>query len=402
MDMSLTDIEHITPLVSQVLQIEDITRGDPEKNFLVRYRGRLRMDSTEAYALLDEKLVPDDLTPLFREIDDQHHVIIQAGRVNPKPANPWINLVMFLVTALSVIFTGAASVYQPPPEAGLAEILLGILQNLPAGLPFALSLLAILLAHEFGHYLVGRFHRSPVTLPYFIPLPFPVSPFGTMGAVIQMKAPPRDKRSLLEIGIAGPLAGVIVAIPILIYGLSLSRISLLEPMTDGVLQMEGNSILYLFLKWLVFQQVLPSPASFGDQSPLLYWITYFFTGKPFPWGGLDVMIHPVAFAGWAGLLVTALNLIPVGQLDGGHILYSLFGKNARRAFPFLLAAVFLLGFVWSGWWLWAVLLLVFGRVYDEPLDQITTLDPRRKVLAVVGLVLFFLVFSPIPLIFVSS
>lgn len=398
----VTDIDYLTPLVSQVLLIEDITIGDPQKDFVVRYRGRLQMDSTKAYSTLDEKLVPYNLTPLFREIDDQHHIILNAGRVNARPANPWINLVMFLITAVSVIFTGAAAVYEPPPGADLSNLFLGILQNLPAGLPFAISLLAILLAHEFGHYLVGRFHRAPVTLPYFLPLPFPISPFGTMGAVIQMKAPPRDRRSLLEIGIAGPLAGVIVAIPILIYGLSLSQISILEPMANGVLQMEGNSILYLFLKWLVFQQVLPSPVSFSDQNPLIYWITYFFTGKPFPWGGLDVMIHPVAFAGWAGLLVTALNLIPVGQLDGGHILYSLFGKQARRAFPFLLVAVFLLGFVWSGWWLWAVLLLVFGRVYDEPLDQITTLDPRRKILAFVGLVLFFLVFSPVPLIFVSS
>jgi Zn-dependent protease len=398
----LTDIEIITPLVSQVLLIDDITRGDEQNGFLVRYRGSLRVDSIEAYAQLDEKLTPYNLTPLFRERDNQHHVIIHEGRVSVRPSNPWINLIMFTITLISVIFTGAASVYQPPPGADLPELFLGILQNLSAGLPFALSLMGILLAHEFGHYLVGRFHRAPVTLPYFIPLPFPVSPFGTMGAVIQMKAPPRDRRSLLEIGIAGPLAGLVVAVPILIYGLSLSQISILEPVENSVLQMEGNSILYLFLKWLVFQQVLPSPVNFGDQSPLLYWVTYFFTGKPFPWGGVDVMIHPVAFAGWAGLLVTALNLIPVGQLDGGHILYSLFGKQASRAFPFLLAAVFLLGFVWSGWWLWAVLLLIFGRVYDEPLDQITTLDPRRKILAFVGLALFFLVFSPVPLIFVSS
>ena len=114
------------------------------------------------------------------------------------------------------------------------------------------------------------------------------------------------------------------------------------------------------------------------------------------------MIHPIAFAGWAGLLVTALNLIPVGQLDGGHIMYSLFGPKAKRAFPFLLIAVILLGFVWSGWWLWAVLLFIFGRMYDEPLDQITQLDTPRKVLAIVGLVVFFLVFSPVPLIFVPT
>ncbi len=398
----MAEIEQITPIVEKILRIDDITAGDPQKDYLVRYRGQLLMESSQAYAALDEKLTAFNLTPLFRESDGQHLVILRAGRVQTRPSNPWVNLVLFAVTFVSVVFTGAASAYEAVPGQSLPEIMLGIAQNLPAGLPFALSLLAILLAHEFGHYLVGRYHRAPVTLPYFVPFPFPLSPFGTMGAVIQMKAPPRDKRSLLEIGIAGPLAGVIVAIPILIYGLSLSRISVLEPIPETALQMEGNSILYLFLKWIVFQQVLPSPISFGDQNPLLYWITYFFTGKPFPWGGLDVMIHPVAFAGWAGLLVTALNLIPVGQLDGGHILYSLFGQKARRAFPLLLIAVVLLGFVWSGWWLWAVLLFVFGRMYDDPLDQITQLDTRRKILAVVGLVLFFLVFSPVPLIFVPT
>jgi membrane-associated protease RseP (regulator of RpoE activity) len=261
--------------------------------------------------------------------------------------------------------------------------------------------MAILLAHEFGHYFVGRARHAPVTLPYFIPFPAPISPFGTMGAVIQMKAPPRDKRALLEIGIAGPLAGVIVAIPILIYGLSLSTVEPLRPIAGGAMQMEGNSLLYLLLKWIVFGQVLPSPADFGNLPPLLYWLRYFFTGSPFPWGGLDVMIHPIAFAGWAGLLVTALNLIPVGQLDGGHILYALLGDKARKLYPFMLGFTVLMGFAWQGWWLWSALLLLFGRMYDQPLDQVTTLDRRRKVLAVCGLILFILVFTPVPLLIVS-
>jgi membrane-associated protease RseP (regulator of RpoE activity) len=165
--------------------------------------------------------------------------------------------------------------------------------------------------------------------------------------------------------------------------------------------MEGNSLLYLFLKWLVFQQVLPEPASFGNLPPFIYWIIYFFTGKPFPWGGLDVMIHPVAFAGWAGLLVTALNLLPVGQLDGGHILYALFGPRVKKLFPIIIAVTILLGLAWPGWWLWTVLLFFFGRMYDEPMDQITTLDSRRKVLGVLGLILFVLVFTPVPLIITS-
>jgi membrane-associated protease RseP (regulator of RpoE activity) len=394
----MADIEQITPLVEQILNISDITLGDPQKKYLVRYRGTLKSDSVSAYPILDEAFQPLNLTPLFRLEGGQHVVIVTEGRVSSKPANPWVNLVMFLITFFSVIFTGAIAVYQPKPTDDFMDMIFGALTDLRSGLPFALSLMAILLAHEFGHYFVGRIHKAPVTLPYFIPLPAPISPFGTMGAVIQMKASPRNRRSLLDIGIAGPLAGFIFSVPILIYGLSLSTISVLERVPGAAIQMEGNSLLYLFIKWSVFQQVLPAPASFGSLPPFVYWIIYFFTGKPFPWGGVDVMIDPIAFAGWAGLLVTALNLLPVGQLDGGHILYALFGPRVKKLFPFIIGITVLLGFAWPGWWLWTALLFLFGRMYDEPLDQITTLDARRKVLGVLGLVLFVLVFTPVPLI----
>jgi membrane-associated protease RseP (regulator of RpoE activity) len=203
----------------------------------------------------------------------------------------------------------------------------------------------------------------------------------------------------LDIGIAGPLAGFVVSIPILLLGLSLSEIDVLplviEPSQSFTL--EGNSILYLLAKFAIFQEWLPSPASYGDLSPLVYWIRYYFTGLPTPLGGTDVLIHPVAWAGWAGLLVTALNLIPAGQLDGGHIIYTLFGSRARRLLPFILGVLILLGFVWPGWWLWVFLIFFLGRAYAEPLDQITTLDNRRRVLAVVGLIIFILVFIPVPL-----
>ena len=393
----ILDIEQITPLVRQILSIEDITAGDPQKTFVVCYRGQLNRDPQEAYQVLDNQLKTFTLTPLFRLEGEKHVVIIQAGRVQDTRSNPKINFILFGVTLLSVIFTGAVSSYQPPREPVGVKILVG---GLIAGLPFALSLMGILLAHELGHYFIGRARGAPVTLPYFIPLP--LSPFGTMGAVIQMKAPPRNRRALLDIGIAGPLAGMAIAIPVLIYGLSLSKVEIIKPLTNGTFQMEGNSLLYLFLKWVMFGQVLPHPVSFQNLPPALYWLIYFFTGKPFPWGALDVMIHPVAFAGWAGLFVTALNLLPVGQLDGGHILSALMGKKARKLFPFIVAATVILGFAWSGWWLWTVLLLFVGRAYDEPLDQITTLDTGRKFLAILGLVLFILVFTPVPLIIITG
>ena len=116
-----------------------------------------------------------------------------------------------------------------------------------------------------------------------------------------------------------------------------------------------------------------------------------------PIGGVDVTLNSVAWAGWAGLLVTALNLIPAGQLDGGHLIYVLLGRQARRLMPIILSSLLLLGLVWSGWWLWAFLIFMLGRAYAEPLDQITTLDPQRRLVALLGLIIFILVFTPVPL-----
>ncbi len=390
-----SDTDNFTPLVDRVLSIEDITSGDTRQNFLVRYRGRLRGDSAEAYDQLSASLRPLNITPLFRNENDRHTILLLPGTINPKPSNPWINLVLFLFTLASVIFAGALNSYQGS-AADLPELVVDLIRHLGSGIPFAVSLLAILLAHEFGHYLAGRYHHTHVTLPYFIP--FPLSPFGTMGAFIQLKEPPKNKRILLDIGIAGPLAGLVVAIPVLFLGLALSRVEPLNIFPGQSVQMEGNSLLYLISKFIVFGQVLPSPSTYGSLSPVLYWLRYFFTAQPFPAGGLDVMIHPIAFAGWAGLLVTALNLIPAGQLDGGHVLYTLFGRRARILLPFILTALILLGFVWAGWWLWAFLIFLLGRLYAEPLDQITPLDPRRKAIAAFGLVLFLLVFTPVPLV----
>jgi membrane-associated protease RseP (regulator of RpoE activity) len=133
-------------------------------------------------------------------------------------------------------------------------------------------------------------------------------------------------------------------------------------------------------------------------SPLLYWLRYFFTAHPLPFGGMDVSLHPVAWAGWGGLLITSLNLIPAGQLDGGHMMYVLFGQErARRILPVILVALMGMGFIWPGWWLWALIIFFIGRAYAEPLDQITPLDTKRKLLAALGLVVFFLLFTPVPL-----
>lgn len=396
--------EQFTPLVARVLHIDDVTTGDTKSNFLLRYRGRLyREDSEAAYDELATALQSLNVTPVFRmedekRADSRHVIYLREGVNHAKPSNPRINIILLIVTMLSVILAGAIYAYDGPISGDFWTDLLASIQNIGPGISFAVSMMAILLAHEFGHYLAGRYHKANVTLPYFIPFPF--SPFGTLGAFIQMKDIPRNRRHLLDIGIAGPLAGVIVAIPILLVGLSLSPVEALPSFisqAQPTSSLEGNSILYLLLKWIVKGQMLPAPAVYDIPAPL-YWLRYMFTGYPLPLGGKDVMLHPIAWAGWAGLLVTSLNLIPAGQLDGGHLLYVLMGKKAVKVVPFILGAIFLLGFFWNGWWLWAILIFFFGRVYAEPLDLITPLDGRRKVLALIGLIVFILVFIPVPLI----
>lgn len=393
------EYDSLTPIVARVLKIEYVTRGDPKKDYLARYRGRLyNEDSAAAYDQLVQALRPLDVTPLFRKERDRHVVILTQGVLHPKPSNPMVNVILLILTAISVFWAGTiyalGGTYDGPANPDFKALLPYLIKSTGGGAAFAVSLLAILLAHEFGHYLVGRFHKTHVTLPYFIP--FPLN-FGTLGAFIQLKEPPRNRRILLDIGIAGPIAGLLVAIPVVILGLSLSQVSPIPTHPPQGQVLEGNSILYLLSKFLVFGKLLPEPGSYGNLPPLIYWIRYFFTGQPLPLGGMDVMLHPVAWAGWIGLLVTALNLIPAGQLDGGHILYVLLGRRATALLPVILVALALLGLVWPGWWLWAFLIFMLGRSHAEPLDQITTLDPQRQAVAVLGLVIFILVFTPVPL-----
>jgi len=382
-------------LVARVMRIEATTWGSQKDRYLLKYRGQLLLDSEVAYDQLAEALKPHQITPMFRIEDEQPTIILLDGVIEPKPSNPWVNLVLFILTVFSVLLAGTLYSYQGPVSEDSGSMIRQIFSNLWTGWPFAVSLLAILLAHEFGHYLAARYHRSAVTLPYFIP--FPLSILGTMGAFIQLKSPPKNRNTLLDIGAAGPYAGLIVAIPVLIYGLATSDLHVLPSVLAQGQGFEGNSIFYLLTKFAVFGEWLPKPESYQGIAPLFYWLRYFFTGSPLPHGGLDVTLNQVAWAGWAGLLVTALNLIPAGQLDGGHMLYVLVGDKSRKLLPVILIALVLLGLVWPSWWLWVLILLFLGRYHAEPLDQITPLDPRRRAVAAFGLVLFVLLFMPVPL-----
>jgi len=402
-----TTSERIKRIIERVFQIDDITIGGAKDNYLFRFRGRLLEEDTERlFFLLEQEMKPFQMAPLFRIEDGRHVILLVDNSKTPGESNPWINLIMFLLTVVSVLLTGAFYNSELVLTGDMAKDIPVILSQFTSlniiknGWPFALSMLGILVAHEFGHYLMGRHYGIRMTLPYFIPLPF--SPFGTMGAVINMKETPKNRRQLLDIGLAGPLAGLIITIPVLYIGLRLSSLDTLPLLNSGTraetLSLEGNSIIYLALKFLVFGKLLPAPVDFGQAGPVIYWIRYFFTSTPFPAGGTDVMLSSVAWAGWAGLLVTALNLIPAGQLDGGHVLYVLLGKERmKKLYPVLLVILIGLGFVWSGWWFWAAILFLFGRFYAEPADQITPLDSKRKILAIIGLIIFLLVFIPVPI-----
>jgi membrane-associated protease RseP (regulator of RpoE activity) len=384
--------EVLRSIVGQVMRIDDQTLGEPDK-FYVRFRGKLVVDSVEAYARVAEKFRPLGYTALFRKDGEADAVLAVSGVDTPRPSRAWISWLLLVLTFFSVLYAGGTYGYEGPVPTSVS----GWITMILSGWPFAVSLLGILMAHEFGHYFAARYHKIAVTLPNFIPMP--VGPFGTMGAFIQLKARPTNRRVLLDIGVAGPLAGFIVAVPVLIYGLLTSPVQHIAAVVppEG-LGIEGNSIVYILAKLAVFGRLLPAPVSYGNLPPLLYMLRYYLLGFPAPLGSLDVMLNKVAWAGWIGLFITGLNLIPAGQLDGGHAFYVLFGqKRARQIFPFILVVLVGLGFFWPTWFLWAALIFFFGRIYAEPLDQITELDTKRKVLATLVLVIFVLVFMPIPL-----
>ena len=272
----------------------------------------------------------------------------------PKP-RIWANVLLFFLTLLTTLFAGAL-------QEGV-----NLLENpglIYRGIPFSFSLMGILLAHELGHYLAARRHGLNVTLPYFIPAP---SFIGTFGAIIKMRAPVRDRRMLMDVGAAGPLVGVFVAIPLLIAGLRFSEVRLIQGEAGMNL---GSSLLLSLLSRIV---VGPLPE------------------------GYDIVIHPVGFAGWIGLLVTALNLLPVGQLDGGHVAYALFGEWQNRISKFVYGALIFLGiFGWQGWLVWAVLLWFLGIHHPIPTDWWVPLDRKRKIIGWATMGVFVLTFIPVP------
>ena len=304
-----------------------------------------------------------------------------------EPTKYGLNLFLFLLTLVSVFWTGAAEL-----DPTLAESLdPRRLVEIWRGWPFAVPLMAILIAHESGHYIAARIHRVPASLPFFIPLP-KLSPFGTMGAIIGMSGRIRSRIALLDIGAAGPLAGMVVALPVLAFGLSKSPIA---PNPEHYWQ-EGQSLLYMAMK-RVFAGPIPE--------------------------GADVQLHPTAMAGWVGLLVTMINMLPWGQLDGGHIAYALFGERqhgiarwVRRALLVLFLYNALkfclpvllhkssLGYAfavsnslfWLVWFGFTGLIARISGSADHPPFEPGELGRGRRAIAWLCLIMFVVLFMPTP------
>jgi len=254
----------------------------------------------------------------------------------------YLHIFLFLLTIASTIFVG--------------------------GFLYSLAIMTILLSHEMGHYLMSRRHGIPATLPFFIPLPLP--PFGTFGAVIKMKGIILNKKALFDVGIAGPLCGFVVALPFIVAGISLSTVTPLAGIPAASYMQLGDPLLFRILQaWLV-----------GEIPP-----------------GHDLILHPFAYAGWVGLFVTSLNLLPVGQLDGGHVVYAVFGEKSKWVYRSVIIGLGVLAVsVNIGWFTLVILLIIFGMRHPRPFDDETELDGVRKRLAIVVLVIFILSFVPSP------
>jgi membrane-associated protease RseP (regulator of RpoE activity) len=272
----------------------------------------------------------------------------QAGRLSVKRG--WLHGGLFVATLASTFFVG-----------------LMMSTNVWQAVGYSSAIVAILLVHEMGHFAACRRHRVAATLPYFIPVPLP--PFGTMGAVIRMRGEMRSRASVFDIGVAGPLAGLVIAIPVTIWGIALSSVTTV-PQTGTEGWRLGDSLLFSLLARLTIGDV---PA------------------------GSDLLLHPIGMAGWAGLFVTGLNLLPVGQLDGGHILYALLGRRARwigLAFIAFLAALTV--FYHRAWWPFLALLFFFGP--GHPHVSGGQMNRARLALGWVMIALMVATFIPRPIV----
>ena len=379
---SVDRLELIGRVRAALQDLMEIERYAWDERGALTLRGHLSGPPSARYRAIRARMEALGFTPFLQRIGEQDELLALPGVIERGRPRVWLPIGLFLTTIVTVLLTGALYERKEPIDDlnALIRVLGQIIRSphaLLAGLPFTITLLGILFTHEMGHYVVGRLRGAPMSLPYFIPMPPGISFTGTMGAVIVQREPMEDRQTVLEIGLAGPLAGLVVAIPLLLYGLATSSVG---PSPAGGYTQEGNSLLYLAAKWLVFGRYLPS-------------------------GGVDVQLNAVAWGAWIGLLVTMINMLPVGQLDGGHVAYALLGRRAAYLAYVMIGLCVALGLLFPNnytWLVWAALAFLIGPRHPAPLNGISGLDRKHTALAIFGLIVFVLLLMPVPLISVNS
>jgi membrane-associated protease RseP (regulator of RpoE activity) len=269
---------------------------------------------------------------------------------------PLVNTLLFVLTLLTVLIMAA---YQKAGNDIISDP-----SRLLEGIPFTITLMIILLIHEMGHFLAGYKRGVIMSYPFFIPAP---NIFGTFGAVIRTRTPIRSRSDLIAIGASGPLAGALPAFIAIIIGYTHSEFVIQSAQPLFTI---GNSLLTIVAREII---IGPVPQ------------------------GMSIDFSPMAVAGQAGLLVTMINLLPLGQLDGGHIIYGLFGRNQRRLAILFLAILFGLGFFWRGWWIWMALAIILRPFHPPVIDEGTGLDRKHKIMGWAALILFLFAFAPMPI-----
>lgn len=347
-------------VIKEVMDVRVAT----QEGGLSMYRGYLKRPADEAFDIL-KKYSSSRYLP-FMQRDDQLEASIAllpnivAEQNQKNPIRPWLHWLLFGLTLITTTMAGArlagADVFAEPDKWIL-------------GLPFSLSLLAILGLHEAGHYVIGRMNAMDVTPPFFMPVPFWL---GTFGAFIQMRSPSESRRMLFDTSIAGPLAGLAVAVPVLFYGLQLSQPGSMNLPADSLLApTTSTSILF----GVIANFAMPN---IGFAQP--------------------INLHPVAFAGWLGLLITALNLVPVGELDGGHVAKAMFGPRGGKFINLVAMAGLLYAgiFIWPSILLFALIVIIFAGRGAPPLNDISRLGPGRLLIGFLSYAVLAAILTPMP------
>ena len=360
-----SEVDRLKTLVGRHFTIYE-TRATPQSLIFM-----VNVDPTtleDKFNALCQAMWPEYYVPQIR-LESGEYLIEVVRRPQRKPWSGLVNSIMLALTVITTVFAGAFlwMAYQGYPTLKPSDLLWG-------GVFFAVPLLTILGLHELGHFFTARHHKVEASLPFFLPMPPPFVPFGTFGAFISLREPIPNRKALMDIGVSGPLVGFLVAIPVILLGLSMST--------------------------------HPPPIPLSNCGPVILSVPYggMMFGSSLIWAALSlffpssiISLHPLAIAGWVGILVTAINLLPAGQLDGGHVFRALLGKKSVWLSLTVVVILIIMGFFYAGWFLFAFLVLILGVRHPPPLNDLSPLDLRRKGLGIAAAAVLVCGFAIIPI-----